>query len=133
MRDEKGRYHNMKAVAESVPAWARGCEKCKCGIVEAPELTGAVSLYLERLVQAIDGDLHFCTCQAGVRYRVSLLNRFEALKDEAKRDKRMTDAAQRRTHPDVEAARHVIHESCSRTASVPTIHYESESASDTHG
>lgn len=103
----------MKKASVTLPksdnnAWARGCGKCKHGIANAPELTGACELYLERLVQALDNELTFCACQAGVAYRAFLLNRFEFLKREAKKDPRMADFAERKTHPDIEAARKCI-------------------------
>lgn len=60
----------MKRVSDYVPGafgndWARGCDKCKFGVASSAPLTGATNLYLERLVQAQDGDLTFCTCRAG--------------------------------------------------------------------
>lgn len=103
----------MKRVKVQYPAtnenmWARGCPQCKYGILSAPELTGAGSLYLERLVQAIDGDLQFCTCRAGERYKNALRNRLLALRSEAKRDKRMASFVERNTHPDIESTRHAM-------------------------
>jgi hypothetical protein len=95
-------------ISISVPQeneWARGCPQCKYGIVSAPERTGACELHLERLVQAIDGDITFCECRAGKANRANLLNRYEFLKREAKRDPRMATFAERKTHPDIEAAR----------------------------
>lgn len=96
---------------DSTQRWASGCEKCKIGIVCAPELTGACELYLERLVQAIDGDITFCDCQAGARYRVYLLNRFQFLKEEARKDGRMTVFVENKSHPDIEAARRAMNSS----------------------
>ena len=103
--------------------WPRGCTNCKYGIVAAPELTGAVSLYLERMVQMIDGDVTFCTCQAGTRYRSALLNRRQALIEEAKRHQDMTEAARKGTHPEIEGARRAMLESFGMTR-VPTVHYD---------
>lgn len=88
--------------------WARGCDKCKFGIASAPELTGACELYLERLVQAIDGDITFCDCKAGVRFRVFLLNRFQFLKEEARKDSRMASFVEKKSHPDIEIARRAM-------------------------
>lgn len=88
--------------------WAAGCPQCSYGLVSPPERSGACELYLERLVQAIDGDLHFCDCRAGTRYRANLLNRFEFLKREAKKDARMASFAERGSHPDIEAARRAM-------------------------
>lgn len=106
--------------------WARGCDKCKFGIVSAPELTGAASLYLERMVQAIDGDLHFCDCRAGTRYRASLLNRRQMLIEEARRDPRMVEYAKDRTHPDIEATRLAMMEGYGKMHRVPTMHFEAQ-------
>lgn len=90
MRDIRGRYLDTKPIEDNGPTWARGCPACTCGIVSAPELTGASSLYLERLVQAIDGDITFCVCQAGQSYRVSLLNRRQEIIEQARRDAKAT-------------------------------------------
>jgi hypothetical protein len=118
----------MKRVKDVYPEshendWARGCASCKFGIVSAPELTGAATLYLERMVQAIDGDIEFCKCRAGTSYRSSLLNRYEAMKDAAKRDGRMADAARRGTHPDIEATRAGMAATFGKMARVPTMRY----------
>lgn len=88
--------------------WALGCDNCRYGLVSPPERSGACELYLERLVQAIDGDLTFCTCRAGKANRANLLNRFEFLKREAKKDGRMVSFAERGSHPDIEAARRAM-------------------------
>lgn len=72
MRDSHGRYRSIKEIQELGPDWACGCGKCKFGIVASVPLTGAASLYLERLVQAQDGDLTFCACRAGHMQRQSL-------------------------------------------------------------
>jgi hypothetical protein len=117
----------MKRVESLLPPiptdfWAHGCPNCKHGIVSAPELTGAGELYLERMVQAIDGDIEFCKCRAGQAYRSSLLNRYEAMKDAAKRDGRMADAAQRKTHPDIEATRRAMGNKV-EFVRVPTMRY----------
>jgi hypothetical protein len=92
---------------ESNP-WAAGCPQCTYGIVSAPELTRACELYLERLVQAIDGDITFCTCQAGQVYRVYLLNRRQALIEEARRLPLMADFVKHKSHPDIEQAQRAI-------------------------
>lgn len=120
MRNERGQYLNLKEIASNGPAHARGCPSCNCGIVLAPELTGAAPLYLERLVQAIDGDITFCTCQAGKAYRVSLLNRRQKLIEEARQDTRMVESAREKTHPDIENARLAM--SVVLAARTPTIH-----------
>lgn len=84
--------------------WARGCPSCTFGIVAAPELTGAVSLHMERLVQHIAGDIEYCACHAGVCCQSNLKNIRQRLIEEARRDPRMAMQAKRLTHPDVEAA-----------------------------
>ncbi len=104
-RDNHGRYENLKEISTNGPSWARGCDKCKCGIASAPELTGACELYLERLVQVIDGDIQFCTCTAGTRYRVFLQNRWLFLMDEVKKTPNLSNFIGRKTHPDIEQSR----------------------------
>ncbi len=108
MRDLHGRYMDTKAITDNGPSWARGCPNCSHGIAAAPELTGACELYLERLVQACDGDITFCTCQAGIRYRVFLRNRFLFLTDEVKKKPSLSAFIGRNTHPDIESARIAI-------------------------
>lgn len=125
MRDEQGRYLNLKPIADNGPSWACGCSKCSFGIVSAPELTGVASLYLERMIQAKDGTLLFCACMAGQRYRVGLLNRYQALIEEARRNPLMQDAAQQLTHPDIEDARNAMYAAYA-AAPPPTIHAAQE-------
>lgn len=117
----------MKKVAEYVSGpfgndWARGCPKCKFGIVSAPEFTGACERYLERLVQAVDGDITFCDCQAGTRYRVYLANRFLLLMDEVKKKGNLAKWIGRKTHPDIETAREAMHRGYSY-AKPPTMRF----------
>ena len=121
MRDVRGRYLNSVPVAESVPAWASGCDQCSCGIVSAPELTGVANLYMERMVQAKDGTLTFCSCQAGQRYRVALLNRYQYLIEEARRHPSMQEAARQLTHPDIANTRAAMH-AAYEAAPPPTVH-----------
>jgi hypothetical protein len=129
MRDERGFYRDTKPLEELVPEWAKGCGKCKCGIVQAPPLTGAAPLNMERLIQVMDGDITFCDCQAGSRYYNYLRNRYRILIEEAKKlaptDLRMADAAMRKTHPEIEIARHHIEQSYMDTEP-PTIRFEGE-------
>lgn len=103
--------------------WARGCPKCKFGIVTAPELTRACELHMERLVQALGKEIEFCDCQAGTRYRVFLLNRRQILIEEARRDSRMSSYATKLTHPDIEVARQAIMQNYAMLR-VPTVHYD---------
>ena len=118
MRDTHGRYNVVKAIADIVPSWASGCDACKGGIVLAPELTGAVSLYLERLVQALDQDITFCTCRAGLAYRSSLLNRRMEILERAKREAKGSDMVS--TGTEIDTARAAIHAAQARN--MPTIH-----------
>lgn len=118
MRDVHGRYNTTKDIADFAPAWARGCESCTNGIALAPELTGAVALYLERLVQAIDGDITFCTCQAGQRYRVSLLNRRQEIIEQARQDLKIT--AKLKVDNPIDIARAAIRDAQAKR--VPTVH-----------
>lgn len=120
MRDERGRYLNTKPIEDNGPAWARGCPSCTCGIVAAPELTGAAAVYLERLVQAIDGDITFCTCHAGKSYRVSLLNRRQRIIEQERRDSQRKSAIFVGSQIDV--ARAAIH--AAQAERTPTMHLE---------
>ncbi len=124
MRDEKGHYHSVKAISDNGPEWAAGCDSCKYGIVLAPELTGACELYLERLVQAIAGDVTFCACQAGVRARANLLNRRQRLIGEARKDPRMSEQAQRLSHPDIDISAHAVRKT--QATNVPTVHADGQ-------
>lgn len=121
MRDTRGNYVNLKEITDNGPEWAAGCGKCNLGIVSAPPLTRACDLWLERLCQAIAGDVHFCDCEAGIRFRVSLLNRRQALIEEARKDGRMQEQARRLTHPDIEIAQWRIARHY-ESAPAPTIH-----------
>lgn len=123
MRDIHGRYTTLKEISDNGPSWARGCPNCQHGIVSAPELTGACSLHLERLVQAVGKQLVFCECKAGQAYRVTLLNLRQGLIEEARKDPRMQEQAHRLTHPDIEVARAAV-EAAYVMAPAPTIHYE---------
>lgn len=103
----------MKRVTVNFPAsnennWSRGCPRCTYGIANAPPLTRACELYLERLVQALNGDIVFCDCRAGTCYRFYLRNRNQILIEEARRDPRMTAYAMRNSHPDIEQAERAI-------------------------
>lgn len=120
----------MNRVTQFIPKgsnneWAGGCDKCKYGIVSSPTMTGACNLYLERLVQFIGKQIDFCTCQAGIRYRVHLQNVRQKLIEEARKDPRMVEYAKRLTHPEIEMAEWQI------TASylmmpAPTIHADGQ-------
>jgi hypothetical protein len=121
MRDKHRRYVNLKELCANGPTGASGCPLCKFGIIAAPELVGAaVPLYLQRLVQAIDGDITFCGCQAGKLYRISLLNRRQEIIERARQDMRIS--AKLTVDSPIEIARSLIRiEQARRT---PTIHVQ---------
>jgi hypothetical protein len=123
MRDIHGRYSETKPVEDYAPEWAVGCEHCVYGIASAPDLTGAVSISMERLVQAIDKDLVFCACTAGVRYRNYLRNLHQKLIEEARRLPMMQEQTGRNTHPDIEMSRQKII-AVHLQAPAPTMHME---------
>ena len=61
------------------PSWALGCEKCTHGLISSVPLTGRDSIYMERMVQAIDGMVEFCDCQAGHMYRQFLRRQYKTV------------------------------------------------------
>ena len=74
------RYIDLDAAGR--PAWAMGCEKCRCGLIDPPPATVAdTSLYLVRTYQAANGRLTFCDCPAGQAYRSYLRGCYAAVKD----------------------------------------------------
>lgn len=105
--------------------WASGCPNCHFGVVSAPERTGAVSLYLERVVQMIGKQIVFCDCQAGTRLHANLKNQRQKLIEEARKDPRMQDYAKRLTHPDIEGAERLVTESYLMRPA-PTMHMDKE-------
>jgi hypothetical protein len=128
MRDIRGRYTKTKELTEIIPTWAQGCDQCECGVLDAPPLTGLASLYMERLVQAIDHELTFCSCMAGTRYHAALLNRRRVLIEEAKKDKRLSEWSMRGTHPDIEATRRAMRRKREEQSTIPTIHFDEVTA-----
>lgn len=122
MRDERGRYTATKRIEDIVPAWARGCDDCANGIVLAPELTGAVPLYMERLVQAIDQDITFCSCRAGKAYRSSLLNRRQQIIEQSRKEAKATSILDNSSP--IDSARAAIHAAQARNT--PTVHVAGE-------
>lgn len=125
MRDDRGRYLDLKDICANGPSWASGCPSCHYGIVSAPDLTGAVSIYLERVVQMISKQIVFCECQAGTRQHSNLKNQRMKLIEEARRDPRMQDYAKRLTHPDIEGAERLITSSYLMKPA-PTMHLDKE-------
>ncbi len=102
-------------------AWSEGCASCSYGIVAAPEITGACEFYLERLAQALGGDITFCDCRAGTNYRENLLRRHRKFIEEARKDPRMVEQAKRGTHPDLDQAMSAI-----AAKRVPTVRFVEE-------
>jgi hypothetical protein len=122
MRDERGRYISTAIIDELGPEWAKGCERCEYGITNAPDLTGAVSVSMERMVQAIESNGRiFCTCRAGVAARSNLKNRKQRLIEEAKTMPLAREHGYN-SAPDIEIAKQLIDKA--RAKSVPTMHYE---------
>ena len=65
----------VATVQAAGPAWARGCEKCQGGLIDAPDASRfTASPYLVRVFQAKNGRLTFCDCQAGNMARQHLRN-----------------------------------------------------------
>lgn len=101
-------------------AWARGCDElhCQFGVLLAPPLTGAISLYAERMAQTHEHAIEFCECRAGQAARRYYEGIVKRRKEEpaAIRDGQMVDEvtwAQRRISQAQDAA-----------DSVPTVHGE---------
>jgi hypothetical protein len=122
MRDERGRYVTSKAIEDNGPEWASGCPNCAFGIANAPDLTGAVSVGMERMVQAIESNGRiFCTCRAGINARKNLKNLKQRLIEEARRmplaREHGYDSA-----PDIEISRQLIDKA--RAKNVPNIHFD---------
>lgn len=124
MRDERGRYISTAAITSLGPSWASGCEHCEFGIAHAPDLTGAVSIVMERMVQALESKgAIFCDCQAGTYARSNMRNRRQALIEEARKLPLAREHGYD-SSPDIEIAKHKIAEA--RAKNVPTMHYEGE-------
>lgn len=65
--------------------WANGCPRCTFGVTTQGKLTGAVSLYEERMVQAMRGEAEFCTCRAGHMARQYARKVYSAMTDDGRR------------------------------------------------
>jgi hypothetical protein len=105
--------------------WSAGCGKCRCGYLSAPELTRAADLWVERLVQHIDGEITYCDCRAGQAAQKHCGNRWEALLREARTDANMSAYSEKYSHPEIEIARDAIHKA-RRLALVPKPEPEEE-------
>lgn len=100
-------YQEKYVEDASTPDWAHGCGKCKYGLVDTPApIHIPAPWYAARAAQAKVGVLHFCTCDAGVRYRNFLLRHYLDIK--YKRD----------PFPQWEEIENA--------AATPTVHYEGE-------
>ena len=65
----------VKEVQAIGPDWAKGCDKCHGGLIDAPDVSRFIgSPYLVRVFQAKNGRLTFCDCQAGSMVRQYLRN-----------------------------------------------------------
>lgn len=113
---------SSSALLTSGPEWSHGCEHCSHGIVIAPEPSGACEFYLERIVQMRAGDIVFCECRAGLAYHAALRNRQQERIEEARKDPRMAEQAQRLTHPDIEIAAWRLRGKAD--AGIPSMHFE---------
>lgn len=81
-RIEPFRVIPLEQAGESV-AWARGCDKCKFGLINPPPANVAAPLYIARTTQAALGLLTFCDCRAGKTYRQSLIGTYRSMSDGA--------------------------------------------------
>jgi hypothetical protein len=50
------------------PTWVHDCPECRYGIIAAPPLLNGLPLYECRRMQAQEGLIVFCVCEAGKRY-----------------------------------------------------------------
>lgn len=92
----------------AAPEWAHGCDQCKHGIAEAPELPRRHGVALERLAQARLHMLTFCECQAGVMQEKYLRKLEMRLVNEALADEKLMHIGQRKSHPDIDAAMNAV-------------------------
>jgi hypothetical protein len=104
----ENRYQEKYVEDARTPDWARGCGKCKGGLVEPVPGYNHIPapMYAARVAQAKVGVLRFCTCDAGVGYRNFLLRKYLDIK--YKRD----------PFPGWEEIENA--------ASTPTVHYEGD-------
>lgn len=70
----------VASVQETGPEWARGCEKCHGGLIDAPDVSRyTASPYLVRVFQAVHGRLTFCDCRAGDMLKQHLRNAYRKI------------------------------------------------------
>lgn len=73
-------YEGKDIENASTPDWARGCRRCKFGLVNPPDANAAPGpLYLVRMFQASNQRLTFCDCRAGQSYRNYLRRVYDAV------------------------------------------------------
>ena len=81
-RNRMQNHYVPKALEQAgIPDGMRGCDKCQFGLVNPPPLNIAAPTYITRTVQASIGELTFCTCEAGQRYRRHLRGVYQSLRD----------------------------------------------------
>lgn len=76
---------DIKLPGASGAQWANGCPSCTFGVTTQGKLTGAVSLYEERMVQAMRGEAEFCTCRAGHMARQYARKVYSAMTEDGRR------------------------------------------------
>lgn len=92
---------DIKLPGASAAQWANGCLNCQFGIVRQGPLTGALPLFEERMVQAMRGEVEFCTCRAGHMARQYARRVYSSKSDDARDyccqvvDKAVTEILQR--------------------------------------
>jgi hypothetical protein len=134
MRDHLGRYVTLKDVTKNGPASAKGCDKCKFGIVSAPELTNTAPFVIERVLQMLDEEIVFCTCEAGQHQKVYLLNENQKMIEQDRKnaliittkiagsDEPITPQNKLKIDSPIGIARNAIN--AARANYVPRIHYD---------
>jgi hypothetical protein len=125
MRDERGRYISTAVIDELGPEWAKGCDRCEYGIANAPDLTGAVTFYLERWVQSHESKGRiFCDCQAGEAQRTNMRKLAARRIEEARNLPLAREWGAGDVVPELEIAKAKVAEA--RAKNIPSMHYEGE-------
>jgi hypothetical protein len=70
---------DIKIPVNAATAWARGCPKCRYGLLSTPPFATRESLFVERAIQARLGLVTFCDCHAGKCYYAHLRTVYAAL------------------------------------------------------
>jgi len=103
-RDSRPEVTTVQAAG---PDWARGCDKCKGGLIDAPDASYfSAPLYLVRVFQARHNLLTICNCRAGNMRRQFLRNAWRRIESD---EDHLPDAF-----------RQAIEEEVTR----PTVHFE---------